>query len=361
MSVRTDDGALKKTMSLFAMAGGLNSAMDLDFLLAKVGTAAEELLDSEASAIMLLTDDRKSLFFKVASGEKGQSLKTMTLPLGQGIAGWVAQNGKPELVEDAQQDSHFAAGFDKATGFVTRSLLCVPMVFRGELIGVVEVLNKRAGAYTAEHVALLTDLASFAAANIAHTKAAAEQNNYLSHSLDLLCLSLETTRPNMEGHCMRSAKLARALGRSLGVVEYDYRMLYYAGMLHDIGYIAMNSPEFLSDLGVMKASEEQHPMLSAKMLEGITIMEGTLPIILHHHERFDGLGFPEKLKGEAIPLGARILGLVECMEDLRMVGLRGLDLHQKALQEASDGAGKSFDPKVVDAFVDILKSRSTTW
>ncbi|MEK7858481.1 MAG: HD domain-containing phosphohydrolase [Elusimicrobiota bacterium] len=352
---------VKKALGLFSIAGSLNSAVDLDFLLQKIGTAAEQLLDSEASAIMLVTDDKQHLFFKVASGEKGQSLKTMRLPLGQGIAGWVAQSGKPEVVEDTRKDPHFAADFDRKTGFVTRSALCVPMVFRDELIGVVEVLNRRSGSYTQEHVDLLTHMASFAAASISHTKTNAEQNNFLTHGLDLLCLAVETTRPNMEGHCMRSAKLARAIGRSLGVEDHDYRMLYYAGMLHDIGYIAMNSAEFLADMGVMKASEELHPTLSAKMLEGITMMEGAVPLILHHHERFDGAGFPDKLAGDAIPLGARILSLVEAVEDLRMVGLRGRDLHQKALQEAQDGAGKSFDPKVVKAFVDLLASRSTAW
>src|SRR5438552_1146288 len=103
---------VNNALELFSIAGSLNSTLDLDFLLQKIGAAAEKLIDSEASAIMLVTDDKKSLFFKVASGESARALKTMTLPIGQGIAGWVAQNKKPEVVNDTKSDPRFAGKFD---------------------------------------------------------------------------------------------------------------------------------------------------------------------------------------------------------------------------------------------------------
>ncbi len=352
---------LKTALELFSLAGGLNSAMDLDFLLQKLGSAAEQLLDAEASAIMLTTEDGKRLFFKTAGGDKGGAVKALTLPIGEGIAGSVAKTRQPEVVNDAQSDPRFAVQFDKASGFVTRSVLAVPMEFRGELIGVVEVLNKRQGGFKEEHVALLSTLASFASAAVANTRTISDQKNFFSHILELLCLAAETAKPGMEGHCMRSAKLACALGRALGVDDFEYRMLYYAGLLHDVGYVAFNSPETLADMGVLKAGEELHPVLSAKLLDGIKMIEGAIPMVLHHHERFDGQGYPDKLKAEKIPLGARILHLVECVEELRMVGLRGYDLHAKAVQEAKAGSGTSFDPRVVEAFIPLVKVQTTAW
>ena len=341
-------------LELFSIAGSLNSTMDLDFLLQKIGAAAEKLLDSEASAIMLVTDDKKSLFFKVASGEHAKALKTMTLPIGQGIGGWVAQNRKPEVVNDTRSDPRFAGKFDKASGFITKSLLCVPMEFRGELVGVVEVLNKREGGYDAQHIGLLSSLASLASVAITNTKIISEQKNFFSHIMEVLVGVIETSRPNMDEHPVRSAKLACAIGRALGVDDYEYRMLYYAGVLHDVGYVAFKNPRMLSDLGVMSASEEMHPAFSFRMLEGIKLLEGALPMIKHHHERYDGSGYPMKLKGEDIPLGARILGLVESMEELRMVGLRDEELYKRAGKEAKEGSGKRFDPKVVEAFTEVL-------
>ena len=348
-------------LEIFSIANSLNSTPDLDFLLQKIGAAAEKLLGCEASAIMLVTDDKKNLFFRVASGEKAKALKTMKLPIGQGIAGWVAQQRKHQVVNDTSKDARFAGKFDKASGFVTRSLLCVPMMFRDELVGVVEVLNKRDGPFADADVELLTALASMASVAITNTKIIADQKNFFSHTLELMASVIETAKPAMEGHPMRSAKLACAIGRLLDVGEYDYRMLYYAGILHDVGYVAFNNPSILSRMGIFSAAEESHPTMSVNMLDGISMIEGALPIIQSHHEKFDGTGFPSKLAGEAIPLGARILHLIECVEELRMVGLRGAQLYQKAIQEVQDGAGKSFDPKVVEAFVELMSNPGSVW
>jgi hypothetical protein len=348
-------------LELFSIAGSLNSTLDLDFLLQKIGAAAEQLTASEASSIMLVTDDKKSLFFRIASGEASKALKTMTLPIGQGIAGWVAQNREPQVVNDTKTDPRFAGKFDKASGFQTRSLLCVPMIFRGELVGVVEVLNKKEGPYTDAHIGLLSSLASLASVAITNAKIMAEQKNFFSHVLELLTAVIETSRPGLEGHPIRAAKLACAIGRALQVDEYDYRMLYYAGVLHKIGYVAFKSPRLLADMGVMSASDEMLPSFSARMLEGIKMLDGALPMIRHHRERWDGTGYPGKLKGEDIPLGARIVGLVAKMEELRASGLRDAELGARAAKEAKAGSGTAFDPKVVDAFTAVLESQGGSW
>ena len=348
-------------LDLFSIAGSLNSTLDLDFLLQKIGLAAERLLDSEASSIMLVTEDRKNLYFRVASGGGSAALKTMTLPIGKGIAGWVAQNRKPEVVNDTKSDPRFAGQFDKASGFITRSLLAVPMLFRGELVGVAEVLNKKSGAYTTDDIGLLSSLANLASVAITNTKIIQDQKNFFSHVLELLTASIETAKPRMEGHPPRAARLACAIGRALEVEDYDYRMLYYAGVLHDIGYVAFRNPRLLGELGITNPSEEHHPLLSAKLLEGINMVEGALPMIRHHHEHFDGSGFPGKLKGEAIPLGARILAVVEALEELRMMGLRGEPLFQKAIEEVKSGSGSRFDPDVAEAAIALLEADPQIW
>jgi hypothetical protein len=350
-----------QALELFSIAGSLNSTLDLDFLLQKIGAAAEQLTGSEASSIMLVTDDKKHLFFRIASGEKAKALRTMTLPIGQGIAGHVAEKRKPEVVNDTAKDPRFAGKFDKASGFVTRSLLCVPMVFRGELVGVVEVLNKASGEYTEAHIGLLSSLASLASVAITNTKIIAEQKNFFSHVLELLTAVIESSKPGLEEYPVRAAKLCCAIGRALGVDEYDYRMLYYAGVLHKIGVVAFKNPRLLADMGVASATEEMLPTFSARMLEGIKMLEGAVPMIHHHKERWDGSGYPGKLKGEEIPFGARILGLVVKMEELRLAGLRGPELGAKALREAKDGAGTRYDPQVVEAFAAVLEAQGGSW
>ncbi len=347
-------------LELFSIAGSLNSTVDLDFLLQKIGAAAELITGSEASSIMLVTDDKKSLFFRIASGAQANALKTMTLPIGQGIAGHVAQSLQPEVVNDTHKDPRFAGKFDKASGFITKSLLCVPMLFRGELIGVVEVLNKSKGEYTNSHVGLLTSLASLASVAITNTKIMSEQKNFFSHVLELLVSVIETTKPGYQGYPVRASKLACLIARALGADEYDYRMLYYAGILHKIGYVAFKNPRLLADMGVISASEDMLPTFSAHMLDGIKMLEGAIPMIRHHKESFDGSGRGH-LTGATIPLGARILGLVVKIEEMRMAGLHGTALAEHALKEARDGSGKRYDPKVVEAFAAVVESQGGDW
>ncbi|MFH1724286.1 MAG: HD domain-containing phosphohydrolase [Elusimicrobiota bacterium] len=349
-------------LELFSIAGSLNSTPDLDFLLEKIGLAAERLLNSEASAIMLVTDDKKSLYFKVAGGSAGAKLKKMTLPIGKGIAGWVAQHQKPEVVVDASVDPRFAGQFDKASGFITRSLLCVPMLFRGDLVGVAEVLNKREGSYTPEDIGLLSSLANLASVAITNTRIIQDQKNFFSHVLELLDGMIEVAKPGMMDHPNRSARLACAMARAAGYDDYKYRMMYYAGLLHDIGYLGFKNPKMMADAGILSATEEQHPAMSVKMLEGIKMIEGALPIIRHHEENYDGTGFPDKLNGDDIPEGARILAVVEALEDFRMsTGLKGTDLIPGAVREIKGGRGTRFDPDAVDLAVELLETQHGIW
>jgi len=352
----------RTALELFSIAGSFNSSMDLDSLLRQIGSEAEKLLDSEASAIMLLTDDGKNLFFRVASGDKARAIRTMTLPLGQGIAGWVAQNRKMEMVNDVKNDARFTGRFDKASGFETRSVLCVPMFFKGDLVGVIEVLNKRRGKYSETDAKLLESLAGLASVAITNTRMIADQKNFFSHILELLVSLIETSKPGMQGHPGRAARRCCAVGRALDIGEHDYRMLYYAGLLHDVGYLAFRNIRLLGEMGMTNVSEESHPLLSVRMLEGIKILAGALPAIREHHERFDGSGFPAGLKGEDISLGGRILGLVEAVEDMRMSGgTDGESVRDRAISLAKQGSGSRFDPRVAKAFAEIAANEEGVW
>jgi HD-GYP domain-containing protein (c-di-GMP phosphodiesterase class II) len=236
------------------------------------------------------------------------------------------------------------------------------MFFRGELVGVCEVLNKRNPPYTPEDIGLLSALANLASVAVTNTRIIQDQKNFFSHILELLVGMIEISKPRMIDHPNRTSRLATALVRAMGGDDYDYRMMYYAGLLHDIGYVGFKNPRMLAEVGIMNPVEEQHPLMSVKMLEGIRMLDGALPIIKHHHERWDGQGFPGKLKGEEIPVGARILGLVEVLEDLRMnAGVPPAELRAKAVAEIKGGKGTRFWPDVVDVAVELLETQEGLW
>ncbi len=133
-------------LSLFyQVAQSTAATFDLNKVLNDIMQLATAVIDASASALMLVDETTGELVFEYAQGEFGNVLRKQRTALDEGIAGWVATHGVPALVNDARQDPRFSPLVDTRTGFLTQSLLCVPLQLRGRLIGVLEVLNKRSG------------------------------------------------------------------------------------------------------------------------------------------------------------------------------------------------------------------------
>jgi HD-GYP domain-containing protein (c-di-GMP phosphodiesterase class II) len=342
---------------LFEIARTLSSTLDLDALLKKIGQAAEKLTNAEASSILLLDEDRKHLYFKVATGEKGGAVKRLTVPVGKGLAGWVAEQWKPVIVNDTARDDRFMKDMDKATGFVTRSILAVPVMLGGDLIGVCEAINKKGrGEFDAADRNILQNLANFAAVSIVNARLAENQQNFFTNMIEVLTTAIEARDPRTLGHPSRVAELACAIGRRLGIEGQAYRDLYYGALLHDVGMIALNH-RVLTDQATIMAQERSveriHPVLGWELLKDVKMMRGVLPIVRHHHEHWDGSGHPDRLAGEKIPLAARVICLVEYLEELRLSGVKDPELGPMQVQLARNGNGTKFDPKVVEAYLAI--------
>ncbi len=128
--------------SLIEVSIIINSTNELDELIALVMEKAQSVMKAEASSVMLLNEEQNILEYKFALGEVGDQIKnTMQLKLGEGIAGWVAMHGKPQIVPDVSRDPRFASKVDNSTGFQTRSILAAPLMVKDKIIGVAEVIN----------------------------------------------------------------------------------------------------------------------------------------------------------------------------------------------------------------------------
>ncbi len=121
----------------------LSSTLNLTFVLERLLAKAREVLDAEASSLMLLDEEKQELYFHTVLGEKSEILKNIRLRLGEGIAGWVAQNIQSVLIEDCSKDPRFYKKADETSGFITRSMICVPIVYRKRVLGTIQVLNKK--------------------------------------------------------------------------------------------------------------------------------------------------------------------------------------------------------------------------
>lgn len=120
----------------------LASTLNLTFVLERLLEKAKEILEAEASSLMLLNEEKQELYFHTILGEKSEKLRNITLKLGEGIAGWVAQHREPLLIEDCTKDPRFYRKADETSGFQTKSMMCVPLVFHDRVLGTIQVLNK---------------------------------------------------------------------------------------------------------------------------------------------------------------------------------------------------------------------------
>jgi len=150
----------RELSTLLRSSALINSSLHTNDVLNFAMKAAEEFMEAEASSVYELDTEKGHIIVRLARGEKGGSLQFRRLKLGEGIAGWVIQNGESIIVEDVRKEERFSDRFDKETGFTTRSLICVPLTIRGKGIGALQVINKKNGnPFTEEDKELLTALA----------------------------------------------------------------------------------------------------------------------------------------------------------------------------------------------------------
>jgi signal transduction histidine kinase len=150
----------RELTALLKSSALINSSLHTNDVLNFAMKAAEEFMEAEASSVFELDLEKGDIAVRLARGEKGVFMASKRLRPGEGIAGWVIENGKPMIVEDVQKDARFSYRFDRETGFTTRSLICVPLTIRDRIIGALQVLNKKDGnSFTEEDAELLTALA----------------------------------------------------------------------------------------------------------------------------------------------------------------------------------------------------------
>jgi signal transduction histidine kinase len=159
-SLHMTDKKTEQLRVLMETAALVNSTLDPRQIRLCAIKAAMRLLDAEAGSLLLIDEEKWELFFEVALGEKGDVLKQVRLNKGEGIAGWVAEHGVPQLVRDVRADPRFFAHVDEISGFVTRDLACVPVKIKGKTVGVLEAINRRDGRFVGDDLEIMVALAN---------------------------------------------------------------------------------------------------------------------------------------------------------------------------------------------------------
>jgi len=346
------DNLKKKILQLDALnriLSELTKTTDLDCLLNKINEYAAQIVDGEAASILLFNSDKSELSFKTSLGKKSGEIKKYKVKTGEGIAGWVAKNGKGLIVNDVSTDKKWSRNFDKATDFVTRSIICVPLICDDEILGVMEAINKRNNVlFNEDDQEILNSFANQVVIAINNANKIDELNNYFRNTLEIIIMAIENKPIAHKGHYLEMARYATQIGSRLGISGKEYKDLYYASLLHDIGKVKMNMDIY--------AKNVLHPIIGANMLKQIKLFEDIVSIVKHHHENFDGSGYPSGLKGENIPLASRIIAAVE--DYLKINYNKNIESeieNKNNIKKYFSLAGKKYDPKVLDILKSIIE------
>jgi len=333
----------------------VGSVSKLNQLMKQVMRMTQHTLNAEASSILLLDNDERTLRFEIAEGESERILKQLKLNLQSGIAGWVARYKKPLIINDVTRHQRFDRSVDEMTGFTTKSVICAPLLVHRRLIGVIEVLNKTDGSdFSAQDLGTLTSVASTAAMAIENTQLHQSVLDAYKSTIKALAAAIDAKDHYTRGHSQRVMEYALMGAVYLSFPREELEVLEYASILHDIGKIGIDD-RILSKPAQLTDEEWeimcQHPRIGAEILKEIPFLKKARAFILHHHERFDGSGYPNGLKQEGIPMGARLLAIADAFDTMttdRAYRVR-VDV-DTALKELYNCSGTQFCPEAVDAF-----------
>jgi HD-GYP domain-containing protein (c-di-GMP phosphodiesterase class II) len=351
-----------------AMLGEINKRISTNIklpdLIRQITYMAQSVLKASAASVLLLDETTQELYFEVAAGTVGNKLKQLRISAHSGIAGWVVSNGRPLIVNDVTEDKRFFQAVDKNTGFTTKSIMAVPLTVNRKFVGVIELINKCDGTdFKNSDLDEITPVASIAAIAIENTKLHEEVSDGYKTTIRALAATIDAKDPYTRGHSQRVMQYALIGAYSLGLPEGDIEAIEYGGILHDTGKIGIPD-SILNKPGRLDQDEWKimytHPRVGANIIKDIPFLDKARDLVLHHHERFDGHGYPDKLASQQISIGARLISVADTFDTMTTTrSYRAALTREQAIDELLKFSGTQFCPTAVNAFISGLYTNGT--
>ncbi len=359
---------LKQVEALHSIDIAISASMDLHTTLEVLLKQVETLLDVDATDILLFSPDLQQFRFSAGRGFHTDNVERANVRLGASFAGRAALERKPVVISGelaTQADRDFSTMYEKEGFFAYTG---IPLVAKGEIKGVLEVYHRSPHQPESEWLHLLETLAGQAAIAIDN----AQLFDSLQRSNIELALAYDATiagwsramdlrDKETEGHTQRVTDLTLKLARAMNINESQLTHIRHGALLHDIGKMGIPDHILLKNDELTDEEWEKmrkHPEFAYEMLSSIRYLQPALDIPYCHHEKWDGTGYPRGLKGEEIPLAARIFAIVDVWDALiNDRPYRPAWTEKEALEYIQDQSGKHFDPQIVEAFLQMIASK----
>ena len=345
----------------------INSSLDLRVTLNILLDQVVDKLAIDAASVLLFNPRTQMLEYAAGRGFRTHSIEHYSLRMGEGISGQAAM--ERHLIQalnlDELDDSLTYANIMHEEGFF--SYFSVPLIAKGQVKGVLDIFNRKLLNPDQGWFNFLETLGGQAAIAIDNTtlledlhRTNVELTLAYDTTLEGWSKALDLRDEETEGHTQRVTELTILIAQQMNIPEEDIIHIRRGALLHDIGKMGIPDRILLKP-GPLDEEEwkvmKNHSSLAYNLLYPITYLRPALDVPLYHHEKYDGSGYPNGLKGEQIPLAARIFAIVDVWDALTSDRpYRPAWRAKKALNHIKDQAGTHFDPRIVEIFLNLIKS-----
>ncbi len=282
--------------------------------------------------------------------------------VGAGPCGMAAQRRRAVVIEDVKSDSDWTSVWHIDEDNLTfRSVWSIPLLAGDEhLLGTLTVFHTEAGGADQDDIVFLEVLGNQVASALDRARLADRSQDLYRATVESLAAAVDAKDPFTHNHSWQVATYSRQIAEALHLSASETEVIELAGLLHDVGKIGIPD-RVLQKPDVLAPDEwammQRHPDLGARILGDNPALAAVVPLVRHHHERYDGRGYPDQLVGSDIPIGAAIVGLADAFDTMTSDRpYRRARTLEQAIDEVRQCSGTHFHPNVVDAFLTIVKA-----
>jgi response regulator RpfG family c-di-GMP phosphodiesterase len=357
------DVRIQELTRLYAISEGLNEFLDSASLFDRIVRLSAEVTGAQRISVMVLDHSRRYLKIRAALGLPARVIARTIVTVGEGIAGQVALTGKAIRTSQHVANPLLSVSPGGSKEYVSQSWLSLPLLIGQELFGVINLTNKVDGSdFTREDELIMCSLVEKAGIKLENQALYEGIYSNLIDTLTSLVTTIEAKDPYTREHSQRVTDYAVGLATYMGLSEDEIEMVGFAGMLHDIGKIGVRD-EILTKAGKLSDEEymmiKMHPVIGERIVQPLGLVDEEKSIIRHHHERYDGKGYPDGLGGNDIPLLARVVGVTDAFDAMTSTRSYRKALSKKvALDEMRRCSGSQFDPELVEAWIRIVETKA---
>ena len=320
---------------------------------AAVLSSACQLMKCARGSVMMF--DETAGHLKVVAAKSPHADSALQLKPGEGVAGKAYQTGQAIFIEDPQNDPRYVKG--KGAG-ETQPFISIPLLVKSKPIG---VLNLHADGdhepFNDYNIKFLNILAGEAAVMLHNLDLFDRLETFYLEMVKTLARAVDSKDQYTHEHSDRASSRARRLAAAMQLPDQMARYIEYAALLHDIGKIGIDEAILLKP-GKLTPEEyeemKKHPVIGHQILAPVKFLGPVAQMVLYHQEWYDGRGYPEGLKGDAIPLGARMVAVIDAWDAMTSDRPYRKALGREiAISQLKKGSGTQFDPVVVEAFLKL--------